>query len=207
MKNYAVWLVLFLLTPFIDMNGFAQEIQIGDLAPLKSEKLKNIDGKMKAIEEFNEKNGYMVVFSCNTCPFVIGGDAFDGWEKNYNTLYKRAESVGVGMVLINSNEAKRNEGDGLKDMKSRADEYKYEMDYLMDENHKLADAFGAKTTPHVFIFDNNHKLIYKGAIDNTWNPKVKQVEHYVINVLRSVVSGDEIEKGETPPKGCSIKRL
>ena len=162
---------------------------------------------MKAIEEFNEKNGYMVVFSCNTCPFVIGGDAFDGWEKDYNNLYERAKSVGVGMVLINSNEAKRNEGDGLKNMKDRAKEYKYEMDYLLDANHKLADAFGAKTTPHVFIFDHNHKLIYKGAIDNSWNPKAKQIDHYVINALGSMVSGGSIEKNETAPKGCSIKRL
>jgi thioredoxin-related protein len=70
------------------------------------------------------------------------------------------------VVLVNSNEAKRDQGDSFADMQARYKEKNYSGSYVLDAEHKVADAFGARTTPHVFLFDKDMKLAYKGAIDD-----------------------------------------
>ena len=114
--------------------------------------------------------------SCNTCPFVVGGAGYPGWEKDYNDIYDKCKELGIGMVLINSNEAKRKGDDSMEEMKKHAAEKNYKMKYVVDKNHVLADAFGAKTTPHIFLFDKDLKLIFTGSIDNSWDKKRKADE-------------------------------
>lgn len=183
-----------------------ETLSIGSQAPLQSYKMKSTSGEKTDIKSQLKDNGLIVVFSCNTCPFVIGGENFPGWEKDYNDLSFLSNQNNMGFVLINSNEAKRKKGDGMKDMIERSKEKEYNMPYLYDANNKLADAFGAKTTPHIFMFDKNMTLIYEGSIDNTWKPKVKETESYLIDAIKSHSNNKNIEQNKTAPKGCSIKR-
>ncbi|TNE56238.1 MAG: redoxin domain-containing protein [Bacteroidetes bacterium] len=189
-------------TSMLELN----ELQIGDQMPLAQQKMDNVLGTQSNLMELNGENGLLVVFSCNTCPFVIGSDHFDGWEKDYDQIYTRASEIKIGMVLINSNEAKRDRGDSIDDMKQRAEEKHYRMPYLLDTDSKLADAFGARTTPHIFLFNKDRKLIYKGAIDNLWDPKRTKDEFYLTQVFNDLSKGQKPSLESTGPKGCSIKR-
>ncbi len=184
------------------------EISIGDKLPMADQKLKNVDKSRETLSSYAKDRGLLVVFSCNTCPFVIGNDSFEGWEQDYEKIKKHANKNNVGFVLINSNEAKRKKGDSFNDMIERAEEYNYTMPYLYDKNHEVADAFGAKTTPHVFLFDASLSLIYKGSIDDSYKPEVKKenASPFLINALLNDATGGTIKPNSTSPKGCSIKR-
>ena len=109
---------------------------MGDRVPMIEHQMENLDGKMMHLESLTGEKGLLVVFSCNTCPFVVGSDNFEGWEKQYNDLNKFAANYGFKMVLINSNEAKRDHDDSPDAMKKRAKEKGYTMPYLIDKKLK-----------------------------------------------------------------------
>jgi thioredoxin-related protein len=184
------------------------ELSIGDGMPMADKQLKNIDKSKESLSSYAKDRGLLVLFSCNTCPFVIGNDSFEGWEKDYEKIREFTNKNNIGFVLVNSNEAKRKKGDGLKDMIQRAKEYDYKMPYLYDKGHELADAFGAKTTPHAYLFDASLSLIYKGSIDDTYKPTVdsENASHFLKDAILSNATGKEIDPNSTSPKGCSIKR-
>ena len=121
--------------------------------------MKNANGDPSNIRLESKENGVIVVFSCNTCPFVVGSSYFPGWENQYNALHSMAQNNDIGFVLINSNEAKRDGVDSFEEMKKHAKKNNYLMSYLLDENSKLANFLKAKTTPHVFFFDANFRSI------------------------------------------------
>jgi peroxiredoxin len=208
MKKAAFFLGLILTGLFLSFRPMneGKKLSIGDSAPEANLKMAStIKGKVSLLDE-KGKNGLLVIFSCNTCPFVVGGRDFAGWEKDYNGIYEHAKSAGINTILVNSNEAKRKDGDSMKDMQKRAKEKEYKMNYLLDKDHLLADAFGAKTTPHIYLFDKDLKLVYTGSIDNTWNPSAKEKEDYLLNAISAFSANKEIENATTAPKGCSIKR-
>lgn len=199
-------LALALLSPTMaqDRNGF--NLELGMKAPLTEYKLSDIDGEFKTLKGLKGEKGIIVVFSCNTCPFVVGSKSFDGWEQQYNGLAEYADDRGISFILINSNQAKRDREDSPEAMKMHAEKAGYTMPYLMDVNSTVANAFGAKTTPHVYMFDSKLKLVYKGSIDNTWDTKAKLVVPYLEKAIREFNKGEEIVYPNTSPKGCSIKR-
>ncbi len=186
----------------------SSNLKIGDKAPMSEHLMKDVSGVDLSLNKMRGENGLLVIFSCNTCPFVVGnGTKSEGWENRYNDLATISKKIGVGMVMINSNEAKRDQGDSFKDMVKRAEEKGFMSYYTMDNGHEIADAFGAKTTPHVFLFDGDMSLIYQGAIDDNAN-RVKEVEeHYLQNALSAISNGEEVQMKETKPVGCSIKRV
>lgn len=182
-------------------------IELGSVCPMQTASMKNVDGTSLVLGRNKQENGLLVVFSCNTCPFVIGdGGESQGWEGRYNTVHEWAKRAKVGMVLINSNQAKRDNGDGFDDMVKRANEKGYTMPYLLDEGSELANAFGAKTTPHVFLFDKELKLVYRGSIDDNVKSASDVKESYLEVALRALSSGQTIKTNDTRPVGCSIKR-
>jgi hypothetical protein len=185
----------------------ATGLKIGDKAPMTATKLTGTDDNSYTLEKLAGKKGLIVVFSCNTCPFVVGGETFGGWEQQYNDLHKIAAESGIGFVLVNSNQGKRANDDSMDAMKVHAKEKAYTMPYVVDENSALANAFGAKTTPHVYFFNENMELIYQGAIDNTVDAKRKEDKTYLKTAIRSQVAGQKITENTTPPRGCSIKRV
>lgn len=179
----------------------AKELQIGDKATGQNIKLEDTNGKKFTIADLKKEKGLLVIFSCNTCPFVVA------WEDRYNELYHEAAKNGIASVLVNSNEAKRSNDDSMEAMKKHAAQMAYKMPYALDKNNQLADAFGARTTPHVFLFDQNMTLVYKGAIDDNYESKDKVKKTYLLDAINELSAGNEIENHTTKAMGCSIKRV
>jgi len=189
-------------------NSTTDILKIGKTAPEQDLKMDDVSGEEVSLKSVARENGLLVIFSCNTCPFVIGnGTKSEGWEGRYPGLFDLAEKSDIGMVLVNSNEAKRDNGDSMSDMKKRYNEEGLKGYYALDENHKLADAFGALTTPHVFLFDKEMKLIYKGAIDDAVDSSEEVKEAYLNNAITAYLAGDKIDPNSTKQLGCSIKRV
>jgi hypothetical protein len=185
-----------------------ETLSIGSKAPAIDIKMADISGNSYSLNDLKKEKGLLVIFSCNGCPFVVGSEGSEGWEGRYEELRSLASSNGIGMALINSNEAKREKGDDLSSMKTRAKEHGFEKcSYLLDENSVVANAFYARTTPHVYLFDSNLKLVYKGAIDDNVDDSKKVKEPYLKDAIRNLASGKKIKPEETKPVGCSIKRV
>ena len=183
------------------------QISVGNIIKPGVKTMKNANGAPSGLRLENKKNGLIIVFSCNSCPFVVGTPDFPGWERQYNDLYNSASGNEIGFVLINSNEAKRKGDDSFEKMIDHAKEKNYSMSYLLDEKSSLANFLKAKTTPHVFFFDHSFRLVYSGSIDNIWNGKRKKDVPYLKNAIASHLKNKKIKPNETSPKGCSIKRL
>lgn len=193
---------LAILFAFKGEDKTTEPLSIGAEAPKTELKMPDISGKEISLNDVKKENGLLVIFSCNTCPFVIA------WEDRYPGLAEMCEKNNIGMALVNSNEAKRKGDDSLEEMKKHATEKSYKCYYAIDENSALADAFGAKTTPHVFLFDKNLKLVYRGSIDDTEGKKDKQPkEHYLLDAMVNMSSGKTIVPNDTKAIGCSIKRV
>jgi hypothetical protein len=190
-------------------NNDPESLAIGASAPKTDYKLTDISGKVFTLNDLKKDNGLLVIFSCNTCPFVVGAEGYgEGWEGRYPELQKLADEKKIGMVLVNSNEAKREKGDNLEDMKIRAKEHGFSSSrYVYDKGSELANAFGARTTPHVFLFDKNMKLVYKGAIDDNNESASKVSKTYLKDAMTSAAAGKAVKESETKPVGCSIKRV
>jgi thioredoxin-related protein len=92
-------------------------------------------------------------------------------------------------------------------MKEHAKKYNYRAPYLLDSESKLANSFGAKTTPHIFMFNREHQLVYKGAIDDNYEDINKVKEFYLKEAMEQLANGKKIKVSETDPVGCSIKRF
>jgi hypothetical protein len=205
MKKLLLSLISLIVVVQLIAQTEIKPLAVGAQLPMGDVELRDIDGAKSLNSLFGAK-GLIVIFSSNTCPFVVGGKNFEGWEIRYNPLHSLAKRLGFNLVLINSNEAKRDNGESYADMQKRAKEMDYTMPYLYDANHLLADAMGAKTTPHVFFFNTEKKLVYTGSIDNNMEQKKKKSINYLEIAMNNVSKGKKVRKSSTPPIGCSVKR-
>lgn len=182
------------------------DLAIGTPAPAADVKLKDVVGGERSLKDIAGENGLLVIFSCNTCPFVIGSEGSEGWQDRYGALAQGCAAKKIGFTLVNSNDAKREAGDSYTDMQLQYKKHNYGGHYLLDQGHVLADAFGARTTPHVFLFDKNMKLVYKGAIDDNVGSAEDVKEPWLRNAIAAVAEGRTPDPATTRNIGCSIKR-
>jgi cytochrome oxidase Cu insertion factor (SCO1/SenC/PrrC family) len=178
----------------------AEKLKPGDILPGAAISMKNANGKNMSMKDANGKNGLLVMFSCNTCPFVV---------RNQSTTTKTieyAKGQGIGVVVINSNEAKRGSDDSYDAMKKYAKEQSYTAPYLIDEESKLADMFGANHTPEIFLFNKDGKLMYKGAMNDNPGEPAAAKRMYIEEAINAMVAGKAIDPSTTKSVGCSIKR-
>jgi hypothetical protein len=111
------------------------------------------------------------------------------------------------MVAVNPNEAPRNQGSSLADMKVRAEEIGYTFPYALDKNHKLADAYGATRTPHVYLLNKDNVLVFVGAIDDNSRSAADVENTYLADAMKELASGKKITRATSRAIGCTIKRL
>ncbi len=183
------------------------DLTIGTAMPAADVRMKDVTNIDVTLAGLKQQNGLLVIFSCNTCPFVIGSEGSEGWEGRYPAIARLAREQGIGMVLVNSNEAKRENGDGFNDMQLRYRSKGFSCNYVLDKDHVVADAFGARTTPHVFLFDKDLRLAYKGAIDDNVDSAAGVKEPWLKNAMVALAAGKPIEPATTRNLGCSIKRV
>ncbi len=196
MKKMFVILFMFIIAAQVSLAQY----KIGDEAI--DFNLKNIDGKMVKMADFAEAKGFVVVFTCNHCP----------WSKLYEDriveLDKEFAAKGFPVIAINSNDPEAYPEDDFESMKIRAAEKGFTFPYLVDETSGLAKTYGATKTPHIFLLrkENAQFIVkYMGAIDD--NPKdAKGVsKKYLANAIHDLLAGRDVETKETKAIGCSIK--
>lgn len=161
--------------------------------------LKNVDGKNISLQNFKDAKGYIVIFTCNHCPFS------KMYEKRILELDKLYKSKGFPVLAINSNDAVKVPDDSFEEMVKLAKKQKYTFPYLHDETQEIAKAYGATRTPHVFVLDKNFKVQYIGAIDNDAENEKKDKTNYVQNAVNNLLKGKQPEVTETKAIGCTIK--
>lgn len=187
----------------IGLLSFAaiDELQIGADMPKADVKMKDISGKEVSLNHAKGKNGLLVMFSCNTCPYVIRN------QQRTNEVCKYALENNIGVVLVNSNEAQRDEDDSYEAMKEYAKGQAYGWYYAVDKNSVIADAFGAKRTPENFLFNKEGKLVYHGAIDDNPSDPGGVNRSHLKEAITELVNGKDITVKTSRSVGCGIKRL
>lgn len=176
------------------------ELEIGKPVPSADLKMMDVTGKEISLGEAKSENGLLVIFSCNTCPYVKLSEA------RIKDVAALARKNKIGVVLVNSNEAQREDEDSFDEMKKYAKAQSYDFYYVLDKNSVVADAFGATRTPHVFLFDKKG-LAYRGAIDDNIKDVNDAKEHYLKDAIAAVGSGKPVKTTSTKSVGCSIKRV
>lgn len=174
-------------------------LEIGSQVPMAERAMTGTDGQTYTLGETAGENGLLVIFSCNTCPWV------KAWEDRYNPTAAAAEELGIGMIAVNPNTAIRDRGESMADMKARAEKSGYAFPYVLDKNAKLAEAFGATRTPDVFLFNEDLELVYRGAIDDNAQNADAVENPYLANAMKALAAGSEIEPNVTKSLGCEIK--
>lgn len=174
-----------------------RKLKKGDKAP--DFKLEGVDGKIRTLSDFQGKEGLLVIFMCNHCPYVRSKLAriLQLYEKWKDRIY---------FVGINSNDPNF-KGEGMENMKVFARENKIEFPYLFDRTQKVAKDFGATCTPDSFLFDKDMKLVFHGRIDDALLLDQQPNEFTLDNKITDLILGKEIREEFEPSMGCSIKWL
>lgn len=162
--------------------------------------LMNIDDEMVSLSDYKDVKGFIVVFTCNTCPYSIANEA------RIIALDKKYKKIGFPVIAINPNDPVAVPGDSFEKMKDRGQEKGFTFPYLLDVGQKIYPKFGATKTPEVYIVtQSNLKVKYIGAIDNSSRDASAVTEKYVENAVDALLAGKKIEKTTTRAIGCSIK--
>jgi len=204
MKKINMLLSGFLVGLLIVSTGLSQqmeELPIGSDAPMTDLSMQTVSGEEVTLKQAADENGLVVIFSCNTCPWV------ERWEDRYPMVFDITEKNKIGMIALNPNEDYRERGDGMQDMVLRAKKMKYEFPYALDKDHKIADAFGATRTPHIYLFDADMRLVYVGAIDDNARDANAVESFYLKDAIEQMVAGEKITQSKTKSLGCTIKRV
>lgn len=181
--------------------SLAQEaLQIGAPLPKGEIKMKDVSGNLVSLNDLKTANGLLVMFTCNTCPYVRAN------QGRTREICQYAMDKNIGVILLNSNEGTRQDGDSYADMQAYAKEQQYKWSYAVDSRNELADAFGANRTPECFLFDGNGKLIYHGAIDNGPADPATVTRSHLKEALNEMLTGKQVSVKESRSVGCNIKR-
>ena len=177
------------------------ELPIGADLPKAELKMKDITGKEVSFKEAKKKNGLLVMFTCNTCPVV------HAYQSRTKEICKYALDNNIGVILLNSNEAARADGDSFTDMKEYAKAQGYAWYYVVDKNSEMANIFGANRTPECFLFNKEEKLVYHGAIDDNARSPESVGRHHLKEAIDQMNEGKDVAVKVTRSVGCGIKRL
>ena len=207
-------LKIFLLGIFLFTVGFtqAQSVAAFTTKPVKSGysigdeatdfKLKNIDGKMVSLSDYKSAKGFIVIFTCNHCPYA------KKYEERIVALDNMYKSKGYPVIAVNPNDPAVQQEDGFEEMKQRAKEKGFTLPYLVDEEQKIYPQYGATKTPHVFLLNKEkgrNIVKYIGAIDNNYEDASDVSEFYVQDAVNSLLKGEKIKTEKTVAIGCTIK--
>ncbi|MCB0529708.1 MAG: thioredoxin family protein [Saprospiraceae bacterium] len=163
--------------------------------------LKNsVDGKMVSLSDYQGVKGYIIVFTCNHCPYA------QLYEQRIIDLHNKYNALGFPVIAINPNSPAIVEEDSYEEMQKRAKQKRYPFAYLFDEEQAVYPKFGATRTPHVFVLDSSRVVRYIGAIDD--NPELPEIakNHWVVSAVDALLRGDKPATEFTRAIGCTVKK-
>lgn len=187
----------------LSINIFSQEgYKVGDTATDFS--LKSVTGKKVSLADFSKAKGYIVIFTCNHCPYAIA------YEDRIIDLNKKYAPLGYPVIAINPNDPTVQPADSYEAMQTRAKEKNFTFPYLFDEGQKVFPQFGATRTPHVFILEKTkggNIVRYIGAIDDNYEDPNAVKTNYISNAVDALLKGEAnaINPTFTKAIGCTIK--
>ena len=193
-------LVFGLVSAFTLNEVVTSGYEVGDKAT--DFKLKNVDDKMVSLSDYKDVKGYIVIFTCNHCPFAVA------YEDRIIALDKKYKKQGYPVIAINPNNPEVQEKDSFELMKVRAKEKGFTFPYLFDEGQKIYPQYGATKTPHVYILQKTKEgniVKYIGAIDDNYSDESAVKEKYVENAVEALLKNKEVGVKVTKAIGCSIK--
>jgi peroxiredoxin len=161
--------------------------------------LKSVDGKMVSMSDYKNAKGYVVVFTCNSCPFAVK------YEDRLNAFSKKYTSKGYILIAINPNDASAKPEDSFEKMQERAKEKQFAFPYVYDEKQTIYPQYGATKTPHIFLLDKNRVVKYIGAMDDNADDADMVKEKYLENAIEALEKGQDPSPTTTKAIGCSIK--
>lgn len=173
---------------------------IGDIAT--DFRLKNIDGNMVSLSDYKEAKGFIVIFTCNTCPYAVA------YEDRIVALDKKYASKGYPVIAIMPNNTEVKPEDSMEHMQARAKAKGFTFPYLMDEGQKIYPQYGATKTPHVYLLQKTQKgnqVKYIGAIDDNYQDAAAVNVKYLEDAVDALLAGKEIKETKTRAIGCTIK--
>lgn len=178
----------------------SDKLPVGSKIPKADVKMKDITDTEITLKDAFKMNGLLVMFSCNTCPYVVKN------QDRTKEISKYALDNNIGVILLNSNEGQRDGDDSFEEMKKYAKEQGYNWHYVVDQNSVLADAFGATRTPECFLFNKEESLVYHGAIDDNPSDAANIKRAHLKEAINEMVNGKEVAVKTSLSVGCSIKR-
>ena len=186
----AILLTVFGVAFIISGMTRPQGLNVGDKATDFS--LANIDGKMISLDSYKDAKGYIVVFTCNNCPYA------KAYQQRLADLHYSFAKKGFPVIAINTS-------DSEQDIKQRAKEEKYPFVYLHDETQQVSKSYGAVKTPHVYVLNRDKTVAYIGAIDNNYKDAEAADKRYVEDAVEALLANREIKVTNTKAIGCTIK--
>ena len=199
MKKILVSLVVIAMTLLSFSPQFAG-LPIGSAMPKGNIKMKDVSGKIVSLDDVKTTNGLLVMFSCNTCPYVVKN------QGRTKELFEYIQTKQIGGIILNSNEGARNNEDSYKAMQKYAADQGYKWYYVLDSNNELADAFGANRTPECYLFNKEGILVYHGAIDDNPADDSKVSRSHLKEAINEMLDGKNVSVKESRSIGCGIKR-
>jgi peroxiredoxin len=175
----------------------AAEPQVGQKA--SDFNLKNVDGNMVSLSDFKEAPAYVVIFTCNSCPFA------KDWEDRIIDLHAKYAPKGIPVLAINPNDPAISAEDSFEKMVEISQKQKYEFPYLFDQQQTAARSYGATRTPHAYVLDKDMVIRYIGAIDNNHKNSKAADKKYVEEAVNAILQKKEVNTKTTKAVGCSIK--
>ncbi|GIQ61078.1 thioredoxin family protein [Flavobacterium collinsii] len=200
MNKFIITVTLFLFSLMLS-QAQTTTLKAGETAP--DFKLKNVDGKEVSFASFPKAKGYIVVFTCNTCPYAVA------YEQRIIELDKKFKTQGYPVIAINPNDPEASKADSYEKMQHLAKDKKYPFPYLFDDGQKITDQYGAKRTPHLFIVSKTAKgnvVEYVGAIDNDPEGTKTEKTKYAEDVITALKSNQKPAITQTKEIGCTVKR-
>ncbi|MEL0644715.1 thioredoxin family protein [Olleya sp. Ti.3.14] len=181
-------------------NSTDSGYKIGDVAT--DFELENIDGNMVSLSDYEDAKGFIVVFTCNTCPYAVA------YEDRVQGLNKKYADLGYPVIAIMPNNTTVKPGDNMEAMKTRAKDKGFTFPYLMDSGQDIYPQYGATKTPHVYVLQKEQKgnvVKYIGAIDDNYQDANAVKTKYVEDAVDALLNNKEVKINETKAIGCSIK--
>ena len=174
--------------------------KIGDA--VQDFELMNVDGEMVSLADKQNVKGYIIAFTCNTCPVA------KAYENRLIALHDQFEPRGFPVIAIQPNDVSTSSADSYSAMRLKSQSKKYKFPYLYDEDQSVAKAFGATNTPHVFVLqwkDGNYTVAYLGAFDNNPADAYAASHRYVENAVNELLAGKSVSLPSARVVGCDIK--
>lgn len=166
--------------------------------PAPAFKLPDTNGKTVSLSDFHGRP-VLVMFICNHCPFVRH-------VATQLAQLGRDYQARAGIVAISANDAANYPDDSPSKMKDEVRKEGYTFPYLYDETQAVAKAYRAACTPDFYLFDTEHRLIYRGQLDDSRPGNALPVTGKDLRAaLDAVLSGKEISTDQKPSIGCNIK--